>query len=253
MTQPTTPSQTGSDTSHIPVLREQVLSLIAPCDGALIVDGTFGAGGYSRAALEMADCHVLGIDRDKTAINAAAPLLEKYPNRLELIEGCFSDVAASLASGSVKGVMLDLGVSSMQLDTPERGFSFRADGPLDMRMGEAEDSAADLVNTLSEEDLASIIRNYGEERFARRIARAIVRRRAKEPFVRTLDLAGTVRSVIPKSGERIDQATRTFQALRIAVNDELNEIDRALRQSERILAVGGVLAVVSFHSLEDRI
>lgn len=236
--------------SHVPVLLDEVVAALAPHDGATYVDGTFGAGGYSKALLEAAQCRVVGIDRDPEAAARGAALAARYEGRLRVVEGRFGDMARFLGGEKVAGVALDLGVSSPQLDDPERGFSFRADGPLDMRMGRDGKSAADLVNTESEEKLAEIIREYGEERFARRIARAIVARR---PIFRTGELAAIVRDAIPRRDPSgIDPATRTFQALRIWVNDELGELDRGLAAAEAVLAPGGRLAVVSFHSLEDR-
>lgn len=236
--------------SHVPVLLDEVVAALAPHDGATYVDGTFGAGGYSKALLEAAQCRVVGIDRDPEAVARGAALAARYEGRLRVVEGRFGDMARFLGGEKVAGVALDLGVSSPQLDDPERGFSFRADGPLDMRMGRDGKSAADLVNTESEEKLAEIIREYGEERFARRIARAIVARR---PIFRTGELAAIVRDAIPRRDPSgIDPATRTFQALRIWVNDELGELDRGLAAAEAVLAPGGRLAVVSFHSLEDR-
>lgn len=241
---------------HVSVLRDEAVDALAPVDGGFYVDGTFGAGGYSRALLEMADCRVLGIDRDPTAITGGAQLVESAQGRLALVQGRFGDVSRiveELGAERVDGVVLDLGVSSMQLDTAERGFSFRFDGPLDMRMGTDGPSAADLVNEMAEKDLAALIRALGEERRANAVARAIVADRAKARFETTLQLARVVESVVGRSNDAIHPATRTFQALRIAVNDELGELARALFAAEAILSPGGRLAVVSFHSLEDRI
>jgi 16S rRNA (cytosine1402-N4)-methyltransferase len=241
---------------HRPVLLAEVLKLLAPRDGGIYVDGTFGAGGYSRAILESADCRVVGLDRDPRAIAEGAPLAESFAGRLKLVEGRFGEMVDLLAAEGVAaadGVALDLGVSSMQLDEAERGFSFRADGPLDMRMGGDGPSAADLVNELSEAELAVILFRYGEEKRARAIARAIVRRRAQGKITRTAELAAVVRKVLgPKKRDAIDPATRSFQGLRIAVNDELGELDRGLAGAEALLKPGGRLAVVTFHSLEDR-
>jgi 16S rRNA (cytosine1402-N4)-methyltransferase len=237
---------------HIPVLCDAVVHALAPKAGGRYVDGTFGAGGYSAAILRAADCEVWGIDQDPDALALGAPLAARFPGRLTLVAGNFGDMDQLLAAegvAAVDGVTLDLGVSSMQLDRAERGFSFRADGPLDMRMAQVGESAADLVNRLDEDELADIIYRYGEERFSRRIAAAIVRGR---PFTRTAALADTVRRAIPKKSDGIDPATRTFQALRIAVNDELAALSRGLSAAERLLAPGGRLAVVTFHSLEDR-
>ena len=237
---------------HIPVLRDAVLASLMPKAGGLYVDGTFGAGGYSEALLGAADCKVWGIDRDPDALAFGVALTARFPGRLTMIEGNFGDMDRLLGDHGVQavdGVALDLGVSSMQLDRAERGFSFRADGPLDMRMSHKGESAADLINRLDEADLADLIYDLGEERFARRIAGAIVRAR---PIARTSELAQVIRRVMPPKGDGIDPATRTFQALRIAVNDELGELARGLSAAERLLAPGGRLAVVTFHSLEDR-
>ncbi len=237
---------------HVPVLLDEVLEALAPRDGAIYVDATFGAGGYSRAILDAADCAVWGLDRDPDAIAEGRPLAESYGGRLTLVEGRFGEMDDLVTARPIDGVALDLGVSSMQLDRPERGFSFRADGPLDMRMGGSGPSAADLVNGCPEAELADIIYRYGEERRSRRIARAIVEARRSERIERTLQLAEIVRAAVKARGETIHPATRTFQALRIAVNDELAEIDAGLAAAERLLAPGGRLAVVAFHSLEDR-
>ena len=241
---------------HTPVLLAEVVEALMPRPGGVYVDGTFGAGGYSRAILDSADCRVWGIDRDPDAVERGRALALAYPGRLEVVEGRFGTMDALLDDhgvGSVDGVALDLGVSSPQLDQAERGFSFRFDGPLDMRMGRDGPSAADVVNAASEEELADIVFHYGEERMARRVARAIVAARKEAPITRTAQLADIVRRVVPKSGrDGIDPATRTFQGLRIHVNDELGEIRRGLAAAERMLKPGGRLAVVSFHSLEGR-
>ncbi|SDG45064.1 16S rRNA (cytosine(1402)-N(4))-methyltransferase RsmH [Roseospirillum parvum] len=251
---------------HLSVMLDEVIEALAPRPDSIIVDGTFGAGGYSRGLLAAGAGRVVGIDRDPTVRPHAEALAAEHPGRFDLLSGCFGDMADLLADllaargiTRVDGVALDLGVSSMQLDQAERGFSFSHDGPLDMRMGREGTSAADLVNQREEGDLAQLIARLGEERHARRVARAIVRRRAEAPFTRTHDLAEVVRGAIPLPRKRprgaptIDPATRTFQALRIAVNDELGELTRGLLGAERLLAAGGRLAVVSFHSLEDRI
>jgi 16S rRNA (cytosine1402-N4)-methyltransferase len=241
---------------HHPVLLAEVLRLLSPRDGGIYVDGTYGAGGYSRAILDSADCKVWGIDRDPRALRDAANQAKQFAGRLELVEGRFGEMQQLLADrglDAADGIALDLGVSSMQLDEADRGFSFRADGPLDMRMSSQGSSAADLVNTLSEGELADIIFKHGEERRARAIAKAILARRKQAPITRTNELAELVRAVVGrKRGDQSDPATRTFQALRIAVNDELGELDRGLAAAEALLAPGGRLAIVSFHSLEDR-
>jgi 16S rRNA (cytosine1402-N4)-methyltransferase len=240
---------------HTPVLLDAVLAAVAPRDNAVYVDGTFGGGGYSEALLKAAHCRVFGIDSDPEAVRRGRELAERYGERLRILEGRFGDMAQLLApvnTDPVAGIALDLGVSSTQLDTPERGFSFRSDGPLDMRMSGAGESAADLVATLSEPDFAELIRAFGEERFAHRIARAITAARQRRPIRRTIELAEIVRAAVPQSEPGQDPATRTFQALRIVVNDELGELDRGLAAAEQLLMPGGRLAVVSFHSLEDR-
>jgi 16S rRNA (cytosine1402-N4)-methyltransferase len=245
----------GEPPVHVPVLRDAVVAALSPRDDAVYVDGTFGGGGYSEALLATAHCRVFGIDRDPEAVRRGWVLACRWAGRLTLVEGRFGDMErllAPLLPDPVAGIALDLGVSSAQLDTPERGFSFRFDGPLDMRMSATGETAADLVTRLSERELADLIRAFGEERFARRIARGIVEARHRGPIRRTLELAEIVRAVAPGSELGLDPATRTFQALRIAVNDELGELDRGLAAAERLLAPGGRLAVVSFHSLEDR-
>ena len=243
---------------HVPVMSEAMLALLAPRDGGIYVDGTFGGGGYSRALLEAASCVVYGIDRDADALRDGGALSTRFGGRLILLHGRFAEMASLLEPhrvSAVDGVALDLGLSSRQLDDGARGFSFRLDGPLDMRMDRDDPgpTAADLVNGGSADDLAAIIAGFGEERRARAIARAIVAARAEAPITRTGQLAAIVRRAAarrPQSGH--DPATRTFQALRIHVNDEIGEIERGLRQIERLLRPGGRALVVSFHSLEDR-
>jgi 16S rRNA (cytosine1402-N4)-methyltransferase len=241
---------------HTPVLLAEVLDALQPKDGGIYVDGTFGAGGYARGLLEAAHCRVLGIDRDPNAIQRGADLARRYDGRLDLIEGRFGEMDQLLRARGVEsadGVALDLGVSSMQIDEAERGFSFRFDGPLDMRMEASGPTAAELIARASERELADIIYNYGEERRARPIARAIAAARAEAPIRTTGRLAEIVRKAAgPRAKDGIDPATRTFQALRIWVNDELGELRRGLIAAETLLAPGGRLAVVSFHSLEDR-
>jgi len=245
-----------SESPHVPVLLDEVMDALALHDGGVYVDGTFGAGGYTRAMLGRADCTVYAIDRDPNAVAAGRALPEAQAGRLILLEGRFGDMDRLLAESNVNhvdGIALDIGVSSMQLDQAERGFSFAKDGPLDMRMEQAGPSAADVVNHADEAELADIIFRLGEERQSRRIARAIVAARAEKPFERTLELAAVVAKVVRKSADGIHPATRTFQALRIHVNDELGELERGLAAAERLLAPGGRLAVVTFHSLEDRV
>ena len=241
---------------HTPVMLREVLEILAPRKGAIYVDATFGAGGYSRALLDAADCTVWGIDRDPRAVAQGEALARRYPGRLNLIEGRFGEMdrlVADRGAAPVDGVALDLGVSSTQIDDPARGFSFRFDGPLDMRMsGHEERTAADLVNELPESALADILHRYGEERKARQIARKIVAARRGKPIARTGELAEIVRRVVRRAADGRDPATRTFQALRIYLNDEIGELRRGLGAAERLLAPGGRLAVVSFHSLEDR-
>ena len=242
---------------HVPVMLAEVLATLGPQDGATYLDATFGGGGYARAILEAAPgCTVFAIDRDPDAIARGAALAQAFAGRLHLVEGRFGDMLSLLRDrgiATLDGVVMDLGVSSFQLDQAERGFSFRADGPLDMRMEKSGPSAAELVNTLPERELADIIFRFGEERFARRIARAIVARRAEAPFTTTADLAALVRRAVPRDPSGIDGATRSFQALRIAVNDELGEVERGIAAAMELLAPGGRLVVVAFHSLEDRI
>jgi len=246
----------GGPALHIPVLGQPAVEFLNVRDGGIYIDGTFGAGGYTRAILAAADCKVIGIDRDQTAIAASADLVEDAKGRLTLTEDTFSNldtIARDARYETVDGVVLDLGVSSMQLDTADRGFSFRLDGPLDMRMGGVGANAADVVNAASERDLANIIFILGEERHSRGVARAIVKARAGERIETTRVLADIVASVVRGRPGDIHPATRTFQALRIFVNDELGELVAGLQAAERILKSGGRLAVVSFHSLEDRI
>jgi 16S rRNA (cytosine1402-N4)-methyltransferase len=234
---------------HTSVLLSEVIQALEPAPGKLIVDGTFGAGGYSRAFLA-AGASVVAFDRDPSARRFAEGLGENF----RLIDARFSEMAEELGEGVADGVALDLGVSSMQLDQAERGFSFMRDGPLDMRMGASGPTAADIVNTAEQAELARILFVYGEERQSRRVASAIVRRRAEQPFTRTLDLAEHIeRALGGRRGAKVHPATRSFQGLRIAVNEELSELEAGLVAAERTLKPGGRLAVVTFHSLEDRI
>jgi 16S rRNA (cytosine1402-N4)-methyltransferase len=238
------------DSAHVSVLLDEVIAHLACGPGDVVVDGTFGAGGYSRAFLATG-AKVVAFDRDPTVRRFAAGFPE---DRFRLVEARFSEMDAVLGEGHADGVALDLGVSSMQLDEAERGFSFMHDGPLDMRMGGDGPTAADLVNTADQAELARVIFVYGEERESRRIARAIVRRREEQPFTRTLELAEFVEKALGgRRGAKIHPATRTFQGLRIAVNEELSELEAGLAAAERVLKAGGRLCVVTFHSLEDRI
>jgi 16S rRNA (cytosine1402-N4)-methyltransferase len=237
------------------VLVQQVVEALAPVQGDVIIDGTYGAGGYSRAVLAVADCRIIAVDRDPDAMArawahaGADPRLKPAPGRF----GELDAIAHAVGHDGVNGVMLDLGVSSPQLDQAERGFSFMRDGPLDMRMERQGPSAADAVNQLSEGHLADIFRLLGEEPMARRFARAIVRRRAERPFTTTLDLADAIEHAAGgRQGKRTHPATRVFQALRIFVNDELGELAHALSSAERALKSGGRVVIVTFHSLEDR-
>ncbi|MBK0399658.1 16S rRNA (cytosine(1402)-N(4))-methyltransferase RsmH [Limibaculum sp. M0105] len=242
---------------HVPVLLGPVLEALAPIKGGTFIDGTFGAGGYTRALLDAGAARVIAIDRDPTAVAAGAPLVAEAGARLTLVEDTFErldEIAEEAGAPRVDGVVLDIGVSSMQLDQAARGFSFLRDGPLDMRMGDDGPSAADVVNRASEGEIADILYGFGEERASRRIARAIVTARSDAPIGRTAELAEIVAGCLPrpKPGQP-HAATRSFQALRIAVNDELGQLVRALAAAERVLSPGGRLAVVTFHSLEDRI
>lgn len=235
---------------HLPVLLTEVVEALAIAPGDVVVDGTFGAGGYTRAFLA-AGAKVTGFDRDPTAARFAADLPTET---FTLVRARFSEMDDVLGEGGADGVALDLGVSSMQLDEADRGFSFLRDGPLDMRMGDQGETAADLVNTAEPEDLARILFVYGEEKKSRRIAGAIARRRVQQPFTRTAELADFIEGVLGgRRGAKSHPATRSFQALRIAVNDELAELEAGLAAAERVLKPGGRLAVVTFHSLEDRI
>lgn len=241
---------------HIPVMGIEAVAWLQPRAGGVYLDATFGAGGYTRLLLQTPGARVIGLDRDRTAIAAGAELVEEAGGRLELVEARFSELDAVCAAQdlqAIDGVVMDIGVSSMQLDRAERGFSFRHDGPLDMRMGTDGPCAADVVAQASEVDLARIIYILGEERHSRAIARAIVAMRRETPITTTKALAEIVARVVRHKPGDIHPATRTFQALRIFVNDELNELARALSAAEMVLRPGARLVVVSFHSLEDRI
>jgi 16S rRNA (cytosine1402-N4)-methyltransferase len=244
------PAADIADAPHVPVLLRPLLRAVAPLGGTWL-DGTFGAGGYTRALLDNGADRVIAVDRDPLAFELAQPWAEAYGDRLQMVHGTFSRLDEY--GRELDGVVLDLGVSSMQLDRPERGFSFMKDGPLDMRMSQDGPTAADIVNGASEGELADILYHYGEERASRRIAREILRARDVAPIDTTLALAAIVARCLPrpKPGQS-HPATRSFQALRIAVNDEFGELFAGLTAAERALAPGGLLAVVSFHSMEDR-
>ncbi|MBX2804477.1 MAG: 16S rRNA (cytosine(1402)-N(4))-methyltransferase RsmH [Hyphomicrobiales bacterium] len=251
------PETAGGPAHHTPVLVFEVLSALQPIDGELYIDCTFGAGGYSRAIVESAKCRLLALDRDPSSIPVAAALAQEFPGRFHFAATPFSameDISTDNDFNPVDAVIFDLGVSSMQLDQAERGFSFMRDGPLDMRMSGEGVSAGDVVNGFGEAEIADILFHLGEERRSRAVAKAITARRAEKPFDSTLDLARLIESVMPRRhDDKIHPATRSFQALRLFVNNELGEIAEALCAAERILKPGGRLIVVTFHSLEDRI
>ncbi|MEO1252485.1 MAG: 16S rRNA (cytosine(1402)-N(4))-methyltransferase RsmH [Pseudomonadota bacterium] len=243
--------------AHIPVMAREALEALNPVDGGVYIDATFGAGGYARRMLDAADCTVYAFDRDPRAVAAAADLVKAFEGRLILINRPFDEMEEAVGEhgvSSVDGIVFDLGVSSMQLDEGERGFSFRKDGPLSMRMDAGSPDAANVVATADESELAAIFKTYGEERNARRLARAIIKEREAAPIETTSRLAALIEDATPKRGaQKIHPATRVFQALRIFVNDELGQLRRALRAAERLLKPAGRLVVVTFHSLEDRI
>ncbi|MEQ3649702.1 16S rRNA (cytosine(1402)-N(4))-methyltransferase RsmH [Hyphomonas sp.] len=243
------------DPGHKPVMLDEVLEWLAPRDGEIIVDGTFGGGGYSRAILGSSKCTLIGIDRDVDAIERAQKMAEKTERLVPLLGrfGEMDEIVRAAGYEHADGVVLDIGVSSFQIDQAERGFSFMKHGPLDMRMGDTGPTAADVVNVMREQDLANIIFRLGEERQARRIARAIVLHRDETPFETTTELADAVEKAVGgRKGARIHPATLTFQAIRMYVNDELGELAHALHAAERLLRPGGRLVIVAFHSLEDR-
>ncbi len=237
---------------HIPVMLKEVLQSLNPEDGKVYVDATFGNGGYSKAILNAANCKLIALDRDPSVASTAEDFKKEFGSRFEFRAGCFGDMA-ELVFESVDGVVFDIGVSSMQIDQAERGFSFAKDAPLDMRMSKSGTSAFDIVNRTEEEELANIIYQFGEEKKSRRIAAKIVEARKAKPIETTKELAEIIYKVIRKKPNEIDPATRTFQAIRIAVNDELGELSRGLNGACGILKPKGRLVVVSFHSLEDRI
>ncbi|MDP3371833.1 MAG: 16S rRNA (cytosine(1402)-N(4))-methyltransferase RsmH [Candidatus Paracaedibacteraceae bacterium] len=238
---------------HVPVLLQPMIATLAPQTSGIYLDGTFGGGGYTRAILESTICIVHALDRDPDAIERSQILKKDFPDRFFFHEGTFSNINSLFQKDYFDGIVFDFGVSSFQFDTPDRGFSFRFDGPLDMRMTPTEGlSAADVVNTFSEEDLASIFYLYGDEQKSRHIARSIVATRTEIPFTRTIQLADCIRKIVYRK-DGIDPATRTFQALRIFVNNELIEIDAAMRASINVLKNNGKIVTVTFHSLEDRL
>jgi 16S rRNA (cytosine1402-N4)-methyltransferase len=243
----------GGSARHIPVLARRAIDWLAVKPGGVYVDATFGGGGYTCGILQTAQARVIGVDRDRAAITEGASLVEQAQGRLDLVEDRFSNLDAIVGGGGADGIVFDVGVSSMQLDEAARGFSFRLDGPLDMRMGNRGPSAADVVARADERDLAAIIARLGEEKHARAVARAIVRARTRQPIDSTRALAEIVAAAVPARHAAIHPATRTFQALRIFVNEELTELARGLAAAERALKPSGRLVVVAFHSLEDRI
>ncbi len=243
--------------THTPVLLKEMLSLLSPQDGGIYVDATFGAGGYSKAILKSADCKVYAIDRDETVTKFYDDLSVRYPDRIKLFIEKFSNIKNLLDSNNIEGIdgiVFDIGVSSMQLDNGDRGFSFLHDGPLDMSMDNSSYiNASTFVNALREEEIANTIYNYGGEHHSRKIARAIINARKKKTIKTTFELADIVRSVVFRGKSKIDPATRTFQAIRIWVNDELGELEKGIKAASEILSENGKLIVVTFHSLEDRI
>lgn len=242
--------------SHVPVMMEEAVAALRPVAGGVYLDGTFGGGGYARHILASAACSLYAIDRDPAAVARGEAVVAAFPGRFEIMAGRISELARLLADQQVTGLdgaVFDLGLSSYQIDDPSRGFSFRQDGPLDMRMGHSAWDAAEIVNSWSESDLADVLFRYGDEKASRRVARAIIERRAVQKFSTTADLAAVIRGVVRADKSGIDPATRSFQALRIAVNEELADIESALEQAALLLRPGGRLVVVSFHSLEDRI
>lgn len=255
---PSPPPPPVSRESHVSVLRREVLDALAPVGGATYVDATLGAGGHAAAILEVPGTRVIGIDRDESALALARARLAPFGDRVTFVHGRFGELEAALASvaaDGVLGILADVGVSSMQIDDPSRGMSFRAEGPLDMRMDPSEgETALELVDRLDDEELADLIYHLGEERRSRRVARCIKQALANGELRTTLDLRrAVVRAVGPARIGGVDPATRTFQAIRIAVNRELDELTALLEASARVLPPGGVLTVISFHSLEDRI
>lgn len=242
---------------HTPVLLNEMLQYVSPKAGELYLDCTFGAGGYTNALLEAADCKVYGVDQDDTVEHYAQPIYEKFPERFKLFIDKFSKIYSLFAGTKVDAIILDIGVSSMQLEEANRGFSFMLEGPLDMRMSQQKTkyNAMTLVNTYREKELADIIYKYSDERYSRKIAAAIVNYRNKKLISTTTEIANIIRSVLPgrQHSNKIDPATRTFQAIRIWVNDELQELEKAIDAASKLLNIGGRLVIISFHSLEDTI
>lgn len=258
--EPATPAiEAARERPHVPVLLAEAIAHLEPRDGAWYIDATFGAGGYASGILDSARCSVLALDRDPEAVRNAVSLVARYAPRLRIVEAPFSMLAEvarrELPAGTAPaGIVLDLGVSSMQLDEAQRGFSFQTDGPLDMRMGRSGPTVADFLNAADEGEIARVVYELGEEKKSRVIARAIIRARARRPLARTLELADIVSSVLgPQRASGRHPATRTFQALRMHINNELEELEKALVAAEALLETGGRLVVVTFHSLEDRI
>ena len=246
----------NKELQHKPVMCEEVLSILNPSDGCVYLDGTLGAGGHSRKILESADCSVVGIDKDPTAIELCRDLEKQYGNKFLSINGSFGNLSQHLNSigiNKIDGILLDLGTSSMQLGTPERGFSFQFDAPLDMRMTQTGERAYDIINSLSEDSLADIIFYFGEERSSRKIAKAIINKRKIKKIKTTFDLNEIILSVKKANNKKIHPATKTFQALRIYINNELKDLYEALISIEKVLSEKGRLVIISFHSLEDRI
>ena len=244
--------------NHTPVLAETVLENLNIRDGLTYVDGTFGAGGHTNMILSAANCNVISIDRDPSVKTFKKEIQDRFPDNFKFIAGNIGRLKFLLKSNGISridgGILFDLGVSSMQIDNPDRGFSFKNDGPLDMRMDQIGKSAEELINKTDEKTLNDIIYTLGEEKKARRIARAIVNHRKNKPITSTLELSNLIRNTIGNNPKlKIDPATKTFQALRIKVNNELDEIEKALRDAEKLLAPGARLVVISFHSLEDKI
>lgn len=246
----------SSNSPHIPVMLQEQLDLLQPKDNGIYVDGTFGAGGVTQALLKAANCNVWSFDKDPTAITKAEKVKQDFPSHFHISHKAFRFMASELNQNGIEevdGVTIDLGVSSMQIDEDDRGFSFQSDGPLDMRMSQSGKTAADIINHEEESKIAQILYEYGEERFSRRIARNIVQKRQEKPITRTSELAQIIRNSVPKKNDKIHPATRSFQALRIAVNEELDELKQGLQSAEKILKPDGVITVISFHSLEDKI